>query len=72
MNGSEKCTSRIHAFRKDYKNQPDNDHDDCGGGDDDDDDVDDNSIQFFIICVSSQQLQGQLQTQHSVYKQIQL
>jgi hypothetical protein len=25
-----------------------------------------NSIQFFIIYVSSQQLQGQLQTQHSV------
>jgi hypothetical protein len=25
-----------------------------------------NSIQFFIICVPSQQLQGQLQTQHSV------
>jgi hypothetical protein len=26
----------------------------------------DNSIQFFIIYVPSQQLQGQLQTQHSV------
>jgi hypothetical protein len=26
----------------------------------------DNSIQFFIIYVASQQLQGQLQTQHSV------
>jgi hypothetical protein len=25
-----------------------------------------NSIEFFIICVPSQQLQGQLQTQHSV------
>jgi hypothetical protein len=25
-----------------------------------------NSIQFFIICVPSQQLQGQLRTQHSV------
>jgi hypothetical protein len=25
-----------------------------------------NSIKFFIICVLSQQLQGQLQTQHSV------
>jgi hypothetical protein len=31
-----------------------------------------NSIHFFIIYVPSQQLQGQLQTQHSVYKQIQL
>jgi hypothetical protein len=31
-----------------------------------------NSIQFFIMYVPSQQLQGQLQTQHSVYKQIQL
>jgi hypothetical protein len=30
-----------------------------------DDDDDDNSIQFFIIYVPSQQLQGQLQTQHS-------
>jgi hypothetical protein len=27
---------------------------------------DNNSIQFFIIYVPSQQLQGQLQTQHSV------
>jgi hypothetical protein len=27
----------------------------------------DNSIQFFIIYVPSQQLQGQLQTQHSDY-----
>jgi hypothetical protein len=26
----------------------------------------DNSIQFFIIYVPSQQLQGQLQTQHSI------
>jgi hypothetical protein len=31
-----------------------------------------NLIQFFIIYAPSQQLQGQLQTQHSVYKQIQL
>jgi hypothetical protein len=31
-----------------------------------------NSIQFFIIYVPSQQLQGQLQTQHIVYKQTQL
>jgi hypothetical protein len=30
------------------------------------DNDDDNSIQFFIIYVPSQQLQGQLQTQHSV------
>jgi hypothetical protein len=28
--------------------------------------VENNSIQFFIIYVPSQQLQGQLQTQHSV------
>jgi hypothetical protein len=26
-----------------------------------------NSIKFFIVYVPSQQLQGQLQTQHSVY-----
>jgi cyclophilin family peptidyl-prolyl cis-trans isomerase len=36
----------------------------------DDDDNNNNSIQFFIIYVPSQQLQGQLQTQHIVYKQI--
>jgi hypothetical protein len=30
------------------------------------DDDDNNSIQFFIINVPSQQLQGQLETQHSV------
>jgi hypothetical protein len=34
--------------------------------DDDDSDDDDNSIQFCIINVPSQQLQGQLQTQHTV------
>jgi hypothetical protein len=33
---------------------------------DDDYDYDDNSMQFFIIYVPSQQLLGQLQTQHSV------
>jgi hypothetical protein len=33
---------------------------------------DDDSIQFFIIYMPSQQLQGQVQTQHSVDKQIQL
>jgi hypothetical protein len=33
---------------------------------DDDGDNDNDSIQFFIIYVPSQQLQGQLQTQHSV------
>jgi hypothetical protein len=33
---------------------------------DDDDDNDNNSIKFFIIFVPGQQLQGQLQTQHSV------
>jgi hypothetical protein len=31
------------------------------------DDNNNNSIKFFIIYVPSQQLQGQLQTQHSVY-----
>jgi hypothetical protein len=31
-----------------------------------DDDNNNNSIQFFIIYVPSQQLQGQLQTQYSV------
>jgi hypothetical protein len=34
--------------------------------DDDDNNNNNNSIQFFIIYVPSQQLQGQLQTQHSV------
>jgi hypothetical protein len=32
----------------------------------DDDDANTNSVKFFIIYVPSQQLQGQLQTQHSV------
>jgi hypothetical protein len=36
------------------------------GHDDDDDDDNNNSIQFFIIYVPSQHLQGKLQTQHSV------
>jgi hypothetical protein len=29
-------------------------------------DDDNNTVQFFIICVTSQQQQGQLQTQNSV------
>jgi hypothetical protein len=33
---------------------------------DNDDDNNNNSIHFFIIYVPSQQLQGQLQTEHSV------
>jgi hypothetical protein len=36
--------------------------------DDDDSNNNNNSIQFSVIYVPSQQLQGQLQTQHSVYK----
>jgi hypothetical protein len=39
--------------------------------DNDDDDVNNNQIQFFIIYVQSQQLQGQLQTQYSVIQVIQ-
>jgi hypothetical protein len=40
-------------------------NDDDDDDDDDDDNNNNNSIKFFIIYVPSQQLQGQLQTQHS-------